>query len=161
MTDFTLFRTTNVVNIPTGTVSTIPAAVYTTSDGGYIVDDSGKYGSKLLILTRQLPVVSGLPDRLYFFTDKYTVLDTQLFGVAGRFFTTKKGRPAFAISPDGPHVLVADSFSCQRGYTSRLDMIPEGDRLYFKRSLSNGGGAGDIYAVLPRDYKAVFDIDDI
>lgn len=135
--------------------------IYPLADGGYIVDDHGKYGSGLLLIVRRLVKDDAGSPYIYVYDASVSVIDAVLPAVFGTFFTTKKGKPAFRVDPNGPHALVRDSFDGCRGYDSRIDRLKDADRLYYKRSLSNGGGAGDIYAVVSRDLHATFDVDDL
>lgn len=140
--------------------------VYPTPDNRFIHADHKKYGSGLLIIadTDSLPA---FPYSHYALKDcpEYCgiikVIDTDLGCYYGHFFITKKGKPAFRVDVSGPHALVHDSFSGCYGYTSNIDRLKDADRLYYKRSLSNGRGAGDIYAVVDRGLCATFDVDDL
>lgn len=144
--------------------------VYPLEDGKFLHSHMGKYGSGLLIIAdrEDLPLVPYSWSYFNDHRDEYEttcsmmkIVDRWMGCYVGDFFFTKKGKPAFRLNPDGNHVLVVDDFDGERGYTSRLDILPEKDRMYFKRSLSNGGGAGKIWCVLPREYKAVFNMDEI
>lgn len=144
----------------------INTTVYPTPDGRYIHADYGKYGSGLLIIAD----TDTLPSFWFGFTEHPThpdwcgfvkIIDKEYPCYYGTLFTTKKGKQAFRTHSDGPHVLVCDEFSGNKGYISRLDDLRDTDRLYYSRSLSNNGGAGDIYAVVSRDLQATFDVDDL
>lgn len=140
--------------------------VYPTPDNKFIHADHAKYGSGLLIVadTDSLPsfpysrcVLKDCPA----YCGMIKVIDADLGCYYGTFFLTKKGKPAFRVNSKGPHALIHDSFSGCYGYTSNIDRLKDADRLYYKRSLSNGGGAGDIYAVIDRNLRATFDVDDL
>ena len=74
----------------------------------------------------------------------------KLVAYRGRFFATKKGRKAFELCEDGPHLLVGDKWDCDRRYKSPLGLFLDRS-LFDNLSKSNGGGAGLLSAVFAAD----------
>ena len=111
------------------------------NDGKYLIKDYKKYGSGLLIISEK-PAVT-------FYKSTSNIGGKEIEEVKGNFFTTKKGAKAFDTTTANPtHILYKDRWGgCFNSYKGRK--LPDG--LYNHRASSNGGGAGNDYAVYEID----------
>ena len=66
--------------------------------------------------------------------------------MSGDFYTSPKGTKCFKYNKDGQHILI-------KGDSSMYSKMPNRNGLlYDKLSLSNGGGTGNYYIVVNKDY---------
>lgn len=127
------------------------------NDGRYLMNSYGKYSPDLTF-------INTTPDARW--TDikalDLNLPEGDLSVMHGNYFVSKKGTRCFEITPHGRHILVRDSwggaFNSYRGHT-----LPDTDHgaLYYRRASSNGGGTGNDFAVLPKDWRNKVSVDDI
>ena len=128
------------------------------NDGSWLTQDFGKYRTGLLIIHS---------DDIQW-DNNISAQDLNIGGgsisfIRGTYFKTKKGADAFKVDPNGPHKLLRDSwggcFNSNRGYNLPVDGGP--DVLYCRRARSNGGGCGNDYVIVDKDWKKSLSIDDL
>ena len=82
--------------------------------------------------------------------------------LVGDYWVSKKGTRCFRPNNDGNHLLVENEwggcFNATRG--NEYDELKK-DSLYSKRSVSNGGGLGSNFYILPNGYRKTYSIDEI
>lgn len=133
-------------------------------DGRYIYFNFGKYKPNLNFLINEDFLLKGIKyekdDELKKqFNLKYS---GSMFFLKGKFFISKKGSKFFDLtSQEKPHVLVkiawGGAFNTSRGIEK--EDIPK-EALHFRKARSNGGGLGNDYLVLPKDFRMTYSIDD-
>ena len=110
------------------------------NDGRYLMRDYGKYASGLCF-------ISSVPTLPWVGADRHSfnvAPGANLWQIRGNFFKSKKGTDCFEITANGKHILLKDRwggcFNRYRGGSIKSD-------IYYRRASSNGGGAGNDYAV--------------
>lgn len=129
-------------------------------DDKYIHFSFGKYLPNLNFLLDFTHLLDGLKFEKDDFLNKQLNLNYtgDISFVKGRYFKSKKGSDFFDMTdPDNSHVLIkidwGGSFDDSRG----LKTVPN-QKLYYRSAVSNGGGMGVDYLILPVDYKATYTV---
>ena len=119
---------------------------YELDNGNYLLDDIGKYGSELVIISpdKEIKWTYTLPDMLKKFN-----IDGDAKVVYGNLRKTKKDRDLFEITPNGNFVFI--EINGDRGCKG-IEVLPEVGlekkiESYYRRKTSNGGGIVVTYYV--------------
>ncbi|NPV12619.1 MAG: hypothetical protein HPY57_12605 [Ignavibacteria bacterium] len=123
-------------------------------DGKFLRKSWGKYEPNLLVIS-PIPYMDW--ESVEGVTFNLPLKKVEI--LRGRFFTSKKGSKVFEIlSGDAPHLLIKDSWG-GAFEKSRGGVLPT-DGLYYRQASSNGGGQGNDYAVVPKEWKKKVSLDE-
>jgi hypothetical protein len=136
-------------------------------NGGYLIKHYGKFRSGLTLLSdvpmKQIEVAS--PHKLSILSEELNI-DVDAFDsliMYGDFFVSRKGSKCFRVKKNGKHMLLR--FNIGRDFSVRHwgpdQEVFEGKELYWREAMSNGGGTGYLYIVIPRGWRKSWDIDEI
>ena len=128
------------------------------SNGSFLIKAYGKYQPDICFISK-VPIW-GVGENI-----KFSDLNLPGSGYLeiwyGKYFISKKGTKCFELTckEEAPHILVRDSWGGpSNSYRGRT--LPENE-LFYLRSASNGGGAGDDYAIIPKGWTNRVNMEDI
>lgn len=111
-------------------------------DGGYLINDYGRYSPDLTFLS-SCPEInwSELPD------EEIDIPEGDYYYIRGSHFVSRSGKKTkcFRVITNGHHILLSGEWT--EGFKSPL----KEDSLYFKKTPLKEDGVGLVYAIFPYD----------